>query len=151
MHKDLFLIADAINSNTTNTSLGFSVPFLVKTMCATPDGPLLFNDESILLTIIVLLVTVIVLVATATFLFFPLRFNLMWWVWFQVEWKHNTIGVSKNSRHFVVPCVWTCFFFSQSILWASASEPAGSVPTTQSQKRERWELSHHGLMPGRVE
>ena len=22
--------------------------------------------------------------------------------WFQVEWKHNTIGVSRNSRHFVV-------------------------------------------------
>ena len=33
-------------------------------------------------------------------------FNLLWWVWFQVEWKRNTIGVSKNSRHFVVPlCV----------------------------------------------
>ena len=30
-------------------------------------------------------------------------FNLLWWVWFQVEWKHNTIGVPKNSRHFVVP------------------------------------------------
>ena len=28
------------------------------------------------------------------------------------------------------------FFFSQSFLLASASEPAGSVPSTQSQKRE---------------
>ena len=27
-------------------------------------------------------------------------------------------------------------FFSQSIVWASVSEPAGSVPSTQSQKRE---------------
>ena len=27
-------------------------------------------------------------------------------------------------------------FYSQSILWASASEPAGSVPATQSQERE---------------
>ena len=27
------------------------------------------------------------------------------------------------------------FFFSQSNLWASASEPAGSVPATQSQER----------------
>ena len=28
------------------------------------------------------------------------------------------------------------FFFHNHILWASASEPAGSVPSTQSQKRE---------------
>ena len=28
------------------------------------------------------------------------------------------------------------FFFSQSILWGSASEQAGSVPSTQSQERE---------------
>ena len=32
-------------------------------------------------------------------------------------------------------------------LWASASEPAGSVPATQSQ--EMWGLSRYGLMPGR--
>ena len=30
----------------------------------------------------------------------------------------------------------SCFFFSQSNLWASARVPTGSVPATQSQKRE---------------
>ena len=35
--------------------------------------------------------------------------------------------------------------FSQSQLWASARVPAGSVPTTQSQKREVWTIMlwHH--------
>ena len=43
----------------------------------------------------------------------------------------------KRKREKVVLAkVLFVFFFSQSILWASASEPAGSVPATQSQKRE---------------
>ena len=41
-------------------------------------------------------------------------------------------GFGKSPFYFCL----TVFFFSQSTLWASASEPAGSVPSAQSQKRE---------------
>ena len=47
-----------------------------------------------------------------------------------MRWSSTIINVSPCTRP---SCV---FFYSQSFLWASASEPAGSVPTTQSQKRE---------------
>ena len=41
-------------------------------------------------------------------------FNLLW-AWFQVEWKHNTVGVSKNSRHFVVPLCAEVLMLSVSL------------------------------------
>ena len=37
------------------------------------------------------------------------------------------------------------FFFSQSNLWASAGVPTGSVPATQSQKREVGTIALWGL------
>ena len=40
-----------------------------------------------------------------------------------MEWKHNTIGVSKNSRHFAVPlCVDVLMF---SVWQFSKFEPIG--------------------------
>ena len=53
----------------------------------------------------------------------------------------DRIHVKQDTTHTVVAMCADdtpifVFFFHNQILWASASEPAGSVPTTQSQKRE---------------
>ena len=50
--------------------------------------------------------------------------------------SHPCLVVCDAMGH-VTPSVFlSSFFYSQSNLWASASEPAGSVPATQSQERE---------------
>ena len=43
-----------------------------------------------------------------------ISFNLLWRVWFQVKWKHNAIGVSKNSCHLFVPVCVDVLIFSVS-------------------------------------
>ena len=52
------------------------------------------------------------------------------------EWKKKRWKKGKREKVVLGKVLFCFFFFSQSILWASASEPAGSVPATQSRERE---------------